>query len=79
MLPSRCHIWPRATGLTAIIAWELTQIVTTIFGPWRLFEFDSNTGSPQAISILCQMESNLFGSPTYVFLPGATSGQGPQA
>ena len=34
---------------------------------------------PQSIPVLCQMESQLFKSPTYAFLTVAISGQGPQA
>ena len=57
---------------------------------WRLFESDSNNGlilapgvyssqtrimaPPQAIPILCQIEAQLFKSPTYAFLAVAISG-----
>ena len=46
--------------------------------PQCLFECDSNNAPPphpQAIPILCQMESHLFRSPTYGFLAGSISGQ----
>ena len=42
--PGRCHICPRAAGLTSIIALEVTRIVVPFFTPERLFESDSNNG-----------------------------------
>ena len=41
-------------SLTSIIAKEVTRIVPR-FGPWRLFESNSNNGPPWAPPVLCQM------------------------
>ena len=37
----RRHIWPRAAGLTSVMASEVTQIVVPFCPPWRLFKSDS--------------------------------------
>ena len=31
--PGRCHIWPRAAGLTSIMASEVTEIVAPFWPP----------------------------------------------
>ena len=31
--PGRCHIWPRAAGLTSIMAWKVTRIMTPFWPP----------------------------------------------
>ena len=36
---------PYLPSLTSVMVWEVTQIVAP-FPPWRLFESDSNNGSP---------------------------------
>ena len=77
--PGRCHIWPRAAGLTSIMASEVTQIVVP-FPPPRIYLSPTRImAPPQAITILHQMELHLFMSPTYGFLAGAISGQELQA
>ena len=64
--PGRCHIWPRAAGLTSIMASEVTRIVAPF--PPRVYSSLTRIMAPlQAISILHQMELHLFMSPTYVF------------
>ena len=77
--PGRCHIWPRAAGLTSTMVSEVTRIVAPF---WPSDVYSSLTrimAPPQAISIFCQMELHLFMSPTYGFMAGAISGQGLQA
>ena len=45
LLPGRCHIWPRAAGLTSVMALKVTRIVAPFCPPpRRLFESDSNNG-----------------------------------
>ena len=72
--PGRCHIWPRAAGLTSIMASEVTLKVAPLWPPGVYLS--PTRIMPHAISILCQMELHLLMSPTYGFLAGAISGQG---
>ena len=74
--PGRCHIWPRAAGLTSIMTSEVTQIVAPFWPPGVYLSPTRITVPPQAISILCQMELHLFMSPTHGFLAGAILAKG---
>ena len=74
--PGRCHIWPRAAGLTSIMASEVTRIVVPFCPPAVYSSLTRITATPWAISILCQMELHLFMSPTYGFLAGAILAKG---
>ena len=77
--PGCCHIWPRATNLTLIMAKAGTRIMAAFLPPSVCSSPTRIMASPQAIPIFCQTELHQFMSPTYGFLAGAISGQGLQA
>ena len=50
--PGRCHIWPRAAGLSSIMTSEMTRIVAPFWAPSVYSSLTRIMPPPQAISIL---------------------------
>ena len=73
MVPGRCHIRPRAAGLTSIMTSEVTRKVAPFF-PGVYSNLTRITAPPRPSQ--CQMELHLFMSPTYGFLTGTYLAKG---
>ena len=71
--PSPGHLNLVSDGATSV------HVSYLFWSPGVYLSLTQIMASPQAISVLCQMELHLFMSPTYGFLASAISGQGLQA
>ena len=59
---TRCHIWPRAAGLTSIMASAVTRIVAPFWPPGCLFKSDSNNSpSPGHLNLVLDGATSVHG------------------